>query len=91
MLNAMRPHRGRIAYCIVGTLSASDDALRFRRMCGDEIHDARGQAIIGLQSKLFQPGSDGAHVFRVGPDSMMDETNAANSAGAQPGSDDSSV
>ena len=42
------------------------------------------------QADLLQPGSDRTHVHRIGPDSMIDDTKAANSP-APAGSDDNSV
>ena len=60
-------------------------------MGGDRIHQSRRQAVVGFETQLLQSGADRAHLIGRVPDSMIEETNAANSGRAQPWSFESSV
>ena len=64
---------------------------RLGNVGGDRIHQTRRQAVVGFEMQLLQSGPDRAHLIGLSADSMIEETNAANSGGAQPWSFESSV
>ena len=55
-------------------------------MGGDRVHQRRRQAVIGLKPEFLEQGPNPIPFIslRAAPDSITDETNAANPGAAQP-------
>ncbi len=61
------PTSRRLPHCLPGSSSrVREHALLFRRGRGDDVHQARRQAVVGLQPELLEPGSDRRDLAGVG-------------------------